>query len=294
MRPYCRQHHGSDGCSRPSNRGFRPPVEYQGLNDPNYIVYLRQRADHYSDWLAALSIQPPMPLTSYAGMHTSPDTFPRPSHASQRNITPSTSSHHSRRRDPTQERSKHPFYAVHNGLEGDEIYTTWRAAAPHCWDSTSNYFFQDCICKGFSSYDDAADWLLNLQEQRSPSPNFPPEQPTEPPIPSHPPAPAPPTAAPDGIPPPPPTTDAPSLSDGDIEKFLSDQWMKKVIPSHVSIKTDATNTTGTNDESHNMPFLTSTSTKNFTSLFRKIFRRYPRIPLQIKTFFRTSLHPKLP
>ena len=138
MRPYRRQHHGQSGRShRPQGQRYRPPMEYQGQSDPDYIAYLRQKAAHYSDRLAAFSIEEPMPpsLDYATRMYTSDLPFQPPPTTHQPNITPSPSSNNTRRRNPARERSKHRFYAVRNGLEGNEIYTSWRAAAPHCYNT---------------------------------------------------------------------------------------------------------------------------------------------------------------
>ena len=178
MRPYSRQQHGHSGRShRPPGQGFRPPMEHQGFQDPDYIAYLQQKAEHYTDKLAALSINRPMPTPSagYAGMYNSnPYTQAHPT--THPNITPSTSSSRTRHRDPTRECSKHSFDAVCHGIEEDEIYISWHQAAPNCWNPTTQGFYGNCVCKSFSTYDEAADWLLSTA---TPS-DLPPEPPLEP------------------------------------------------------------------------------------------------------------------
>ena len=159
MRPYCRQQNGQSGQScRPQGQCYRPPLEYQGQPDPDFIAYLHQKATHYSDMLVALSIDKPLqPSTTYVGMFNSDHPFGSHRSTTRPHITSSPNFTTTRRQDPTKERLKHPFYAVHNGLGGDEIYTSWRAAAPHCYDMAAEYFIDGCVCKGFDTWDEAAD-----------------------------------------------------------------------------------------------------------------------------------------
>ena len=220
----------------------------------------RQRAVHYNERLAALSLQPPMPppMPTYAGTYTSSHpAFDHPQATTHPHVSPSTSSSHTNRRDPTRERSRHPFYAVRNGVEGDEIYTSWRQAAPNCWDATTQTFYEDCTCKGFTSFDAAADWLLSLQDTSLPS-----DLPPEPPMAqsSHS------TSSmasiiPDEDPPNVTTrnvSDQPSINTKDYEKFISDKWLADVIPTHVSLHSKDTSS---DTDSTTLPFLSSTSSK---------------------------------
>ena len=89
--------------------------------------------------------------------------------------TPPPSTTYKKKRDPTKERSKHKFYAVRNGIEGNEVYSSWDEAAPFCYDPATEYFYKGTICKGFPSYHQAWDWILNIKTTNPPEPNDPPE-----------------------------------------------------------------------------------------------------------------------
>ena len=79
MRPYRRQHHGHSGRSnQPHVHRFRPHMEHQGQNDPDYIAYLRQKANHYNDRLVAMSLESPMPRLAQETANHLPDLLPEP------------------------------------------------------------------------------------------------------------------------------------------------------------------------------------------------------------------------
>lgn len=205
----------------------------------------------------------------YAGLY---DSRARQFHLStidsRKEVTPSqSSSKDSCHRDSTRGRSKHSFYAVNNGLKGDEIYTSWRVAAPHCWDCDSQNFINNCICQGFASYDAVGDWLISMDQNFLPQPDLLQEPTIAPPghqngplsIPFHSPVPQ---VVEDDNDARTSLIDTPSISTKDFNKFLSDRWMKQIIPSHVSDATDSTTATDSEYISNStLPFLTSGSSK---------------------------------
>ena len=67
-----------------------------------------------------------------------------------------------KKRNPMTEGSNHRFYAVKNGTNGNEVFSSWTAAAPYCWDHQRQYFHKGTICKGFPTYDEAWNWILNI------------------------------------------------------------------------------------------------------------------------------------
>ena len=83
------------------------------------------------------------------------------------------------KRNPARKGSKWRYYAVNNGLEGDDVYSSWHQAYSYCWDPERQYFFQGSFCKGFDDYDRASDFLLGVVSQPSQNqePNIPPEPP---------------------------------------------------------------------------------------------------------------------
>ena len=46
--------------------------------------------------------------------------------------TSSNSTKYKKKRNPINEGSKHNFYAVRNGINGNEVYSSWHTAAPYC------------------------------------------------------------------------------------------------------------------------------------------------------------------
>lgn len=53
------------------------------------------------------------------------------------------------RQNPNREGSKWHYYAVKNGLEGNDVYWLWHQAHPYCWDHSTQYFLPGSFCKGF-------------------------------------------------------------------------------------------------------------------------------------------------
>ena len=72
---------------------------------------------------------------------------------------------HKKTRNPMTEGSNHRFYAVKNGTNGSEVYSSWMEAAPYCWNHQRQYFHKGTICKGFNKYDEAWNWILNIPLQ---------------------------------------------------------------------------------------------------------------------------------
>ena len=58
-----------------------------------------------------------------------------------------------KKRNPLRKGSKHRFYTVKNGINGNEVYFSWHQAAPYCWSNEAQYFYKGTICKGFDTYD---------------------------------------------------------------------------------------------------------------------------------------------
>ena len=92
------------------------------LGDPVYIIaYLCQKAAHFSDRLAALSLDQPM-LPSMTVIFTQSVMD-----------------------------SKVMRSTPHEGQQTHTVGIT-------SWDTNTQYFIDNCICKGFATYDDAANW----------------------------------------------------------------------------------------------------------------------------------------
>ena len=164
MSSFNRQH---DGRSRPPpdrNRpGYHPPSSTVPQDvDPHYLQYLRTQAEQINQQLKQLTQQRGSPHYD----HYQPSTNVRPMAPAQVSIP--SSSHRQRpkqHRNPTREKSKWQFYAVKNGLNGDDVFSSWGQAHPYCWDPTTEYFFPGCFCKGFNDYHDAWNFLLNINDK---------------------------------------------------------------------------------------------------------------------------------
>lgn len=167
MSSYNRQHHGRPRPPPARNRpGFHPPPTNNV--DQHYLAFLRSQAAHLDQQISALS-------------HNRQSThYPPTQHypAAQQNYQPAQVSlqsssnppRRSRHRNPSRETSKWQFYAVKNGINGDDVYSTWAQAYPFCWNPSTPYFFPGSFCKGFNSYNQAWDFLLGVSP-RSPSNN---------------------------------------------------------------------------------------------------------------------------
>ena len=66
--------------------------------------------------------------------------------------------HRTNKRNPAREGSKWRYYAVKNGLEGDDVYLSWHQAYPYCWGPATEYFFPGSLCKGFDETIDTYDY----------------------------------------------------------------------------------------------------------------------------------------
>ena len=167
MSSFNRQHHGRSRPPPDRNRpGFHPrSTEAHQHVDPHYLAYLRSQAAHLHQHIADLSDsrssrrQPTRPYTDFAPAFQPPQvSIPsstyRPEPKSKRN--------------PKREGSKWRFYAVKNGINGDDVYSSWTHAYPYCWDPSTQYFFPGCFCKGFDTYDSAWDFLLDVPKEPEP------------------------------------------------------------------------------------------------------------------------------
>ena len=157
MSSFNRQH---DGRSRPPpdrNRpGYHPPSSTVPQHvDPHYLQYLRTQAEQINQQLKELTQN----RGSQHYDHYQPRTNVRPMAPAQVSIP--SSSHRPRpktHRNPTREKSKWQFYAVKNGLNGDDVFSSWGQAHPYCWDPTTEYFFPGSLCKGFDETIDTYDY----------------------------------------------------------------------------------------------------------------------------------------
>ena len=161
MSSYNRQHNGRGRPPPARNRtSYHPPqAAEQPHIDPSYLAYLSSQAEHLNNQLHALTRQQPPVSTRSQQTYQPQYQPPRVSRSSSSTLTPHT------RRNPAREGSKWQFYAVKNGTHGNEVYSSWNQAYPFCWDSTTQYFYPGCICKGFNNYDDAWDFLLGVDAQ---------------------------------------------------------------------------------------------------------------------------------
>ena len=140
--------------NHPHHHASSPPL--QSNVDPNYLAYLRSQAAHLDSQISALS-----------GCHcvSSGTTGTQgyecgPSQHYPRVPPPQRPSRQNHNRDG----SKWHYYAVKNGLEGDDVYSLWHQAHPYCWGQSTKYFFPGSFCKGFNSYNRAWDFLLGVQD----------------------------------------------------------------------------------------------------------------------------------
>ena len=162
MSSFNRQHHGRPQPPPAWNQsGYHPPSTTAPQEvDPHYLYYLQSQADQLNFQISKLSnhrnssrYQAYQPQATMR--HRAPAQVSLPSSSRQQR-------HHKPQRNHAREKSKWRFYAVKNGLNGDDVYSSWGQAHPFCWDPTSGYFFQGCFCKGFNSYDcKTPSFLLN-------------------------------------------------------------------------------------------------------------------------------------
>ena len=148
MSSYHRRHNGRPRPPPARNRpGHHPSSQqYQTNVDPHYLAYLRSQAAQIDSQISALSGHRVTPSTTvhqaYSTDHLSSQYHPM-SHS------------HRHRRNPEREGSKWRYYAVKNGLEGDDVYSSWHQAYPYCWNPATQIFYPGSLCKGFNDYDQA-------------------------------------------------------------------------------------------------------------------------------------------
>ena len=167
MSSFYRQQHGRSRPPPARNRpGYHPQSTEDPHNvDPHFLAYLRSQAADINAQIAALSHSDRGPPSSRTQPYsTVPAAFR--SHPAQVSHQSSSAPHHRKpRRNPSREGSKWRYYAVKNGLHGDDVYSSWHQAHPYCWDPSTQYFYPGCFCKGFDCYDSAWDFLLGMTHQ---------------------------------------------------------------------------------------------------------------------------------
>ena len=163
MSSYYRRH--NNGRSRlpparnqPGHHHSSAPL--QSAVDPNYLAFLQSQAAQLNSQISALSGDHRVAPSTLAHPHYT--TAQRPPSSS---YLSSSASRHFLSRNLSREGSKWKYYAVKNGIEGDDVYSSWHQAHPYCWNPKSHYFFSGCFCKGFDDYDLAWNYLLGLQHQ---------------------------------------------------------------------------------------------------------------------------------
>ncbi len=126
MSSFNRQHHGRSRPPPARNRsGYHPPTSTTSPDvDPHYLDYLRTQVAQLTQQISELS-QPRYSSQQFQSrtnqFHPTPVSIPSSSH--RRQAKPS--------RNPSREGSKWRFYAVKNGLNGDDVYSSWNQAHRH-------------------------------------------------------------------------------------------------------------------------------------------------------------------
>ena len=163
----CQQcRHGRPPPAPDPDRRFTPSPQ-ESFNEYAEIQSIQRQAAALNARVAALTTSNRTPRHNVPHHHQSY----RPTIVSR---TPPTSTNYPKKRDPTKERSKHRFYAVRNGIEGNEVYSSWDEAAPYCYDPKTEYFSKGTVCKGFPNYHQAWDWILGIKHTEVPIPEAPP------------------------------------------------------------------------------------------------------------------------
>ncbi len=156
MSSYYRGHHGRPrpppAQNRPGHQSSSAPPPT--TVDPHYLAYLQSQAAQIDSQISALSgrhqvtpsptAQVPFPQGPPSRHYQLPSTSRRP------------------KRNPSREGSKWRFYAVKNGLEGNDVYSSWDQAYPYCWNPATQYFYPGSFCKGFDNYNTAWNFLLGI------------------------------------------------------------------------------------------------------------------------------------
>ncbi len=269
MSSYYRRHNGR---SRPPPARNRPGLHHssappQSAVDPNYLAFLRSQAAQLNSQISALSGD--HRVTPSTSAHPQYTTAPRP--PSDSYLSSSTSRHY-RSRNPSREGSKWKYYAVKNGVEGDDVYSSWHQAHPYCWDPKSQYFFSGCFCKGFDDYDLAWDFLLGVQQQeqestvhQAPIPDEPPEiYPIPSELPTAPEPPIPPTVGteiPTHVSPEHNDNDDHTMASYDYNAILKRSRVNTAIPERVTVQDSLTAPSQTTAPDNATPFLSASSNK---------------------------------
>ena len=160
-----RQRHGRPPPAPDPSRQYNTSTR-QHFDEYDEIESIQRQAAALNARVAALTTSATRSFQQNSGINNRPRIVSR---------TPSNSTKIKKQRNPLHEGSKHNFYAVHNGINGNEVFSSWHTAAPYCWDHKSQYFFKGTVCKGFSTYTQAWDWLLGINQASYDLPPVPPE-----------------------------------------------------------------------------------------------------------------------
>ena len=136
MSSYNRQHHDRGRPPPAQNRtGYHIlPMADTPHIDPSYLAYLSSQAEQLNNKLQALTHNQPPVTTRSTNTYQPPYQPHQVSRSSSSNLTPHT------RQNPAREGSKWPFYAVKNGTNGDDVYSSWHQAYPFCWDRKQTFY----------------------------------------------------------------------------------------------------------------------------------------------------------
>ena len=185
MSSYYRRHNDWSWPPPARNRpGLQPSsAPPHSTMDPHYLAFLHSQAAKINSQISALSGDPR--LTPSTSTHPRCNDQGQPPSSTYHGLT---TSRHYRSRNPSREGSKWKYHVVKNGIEGDNLYSSWHQAHPYCWDPKTQYFFLGCFCKESDDYERVWDFLLGLRHQEQPlsthEDEITPEQPELYPIPS--------------------------------------------------------------------------------------------------------------
>ena len=288
MSSYYRGHHGRPrpppARNRPGHQSSSAPPPT--TMDPHYLAYLQAQAAQIDSQISALSGRPQVTPSTHAPIRYTQGCSSRHYTNTSRRST----------RNPSREGSKWRFYAVKNGLEGDDVYSSWGQAYPYCWNPDTQYFYPGSFCKGFDDYDRAWNFLLGLHSsdttQTSPRDSIPLEPPEFdiPPEPSS--LPFPPEVIPphDDVPldvSEPPEVDEQTLATYDYNAILkcSDQ-VHPPIPDKVSVQDSVVTNTNSTSVDNVTPFLSATSNKALPKYSGKPTEDISEFIYKLKPFLR--------
>ena len=172
-----RERNGNDGDPPPTATGPRVPIRPPSVQAPYDIQFAHLQSQMMALSQQVLSMTPPghtgdgyvhlpdhhQPLFTQP---PHPNYVPRPPPL----VTPTSRppQRHAKRRDPRNESSKHSFYAVRNGLHGNDVYSSWPQASKYCWNQAARTFLPGSSCRGFPSYDKAWEYLLGYPQESIP------------------------------------------------------------------------------------------------------------------------------